>query len=97
MGKGKTEIPFSRQPDHHLVGKPVGFPPPLCWGWLGLGHAFLFGLDVRQEGRVVRKVLKIGMDQQICGFNHLVTWFGQHCHSLKTRNLGGFIPGTPAI
>lgn len=94
--KEKTEIPFSSQADHPL-GHLSAFHPRLAGGWLSLGHAFLFVLDVRQEGRVVRKVLKIGMDQQPCGFNQLVTWFGQHCHSLKTRNLEGFIPGTPAI
>jgi hypothetical protein len=96
MGKGKNRDPLFEAPDHPL-GHLSAFRPRLAGGWLGLGHAFLFMLGVRQKGRVVREVLKIGMYQQPCGLNQLVTWFGQHCHSLKTRNLGGFIPGTPAI
>jgi len=95
--KDKPSSPFPVKPTITFLVNLSAFRPRIAGGWLGLGHAFLFMLGLRQEGRVVREVLKIGMDQQPCGLNQLVTWFGQHCHSLKTRNLGGFIPGTPAI
>jgi len=70
-------------------------------GSSGVGLAwcirYLLVLGLGQRGGVVREVLKIRVDQHPCGLNQLVAWFGEHCHSLKTRNLGDFIPGTPAI
>ena len=64
---------------------------------MGLGHALLFVLGLRQEGRVVSEVLKIGMDQQPCGLNQLRNWLGQHSNPVNKRKTGRFIPGNPAI
>lgn len=96
-GKGKNRtspFPASRP---FLVEETFRVRP----GSSGVGLAwcirYLLVLDLGQRGGVVREVLKIGVDQHPCRLNQLVTWFGQHCHSLKTRNLGDFIPGTPAI
>jgi len=86
-----------KKPNYPYLGNLSAFRPRLAGGWLGLGHALRFGLGLRQEGRVVREVLKIGMDQQPCGLNQLRNWLGQHSDPVNKRKTGRCIPGNPAI
>lgn len=85
IGKGKARVPLfpASRPSPLVNLSALG--PRLAGGWLDVGHALLFLLGLWQERRIVGEVLKIGMNQQPCGFNQLRRWLGCHHNPLDER------------